>query len=44
MKYKVFCTITMQTEEVIASSEYDAKKKQAAKLGYPISCFEVWSE
>lgn len=42
MKYKLFCTVTMETYFVEADSEYQAKKKLALQLEVPISCIDVY--
>ena len=42
MKYKLFCTVTMETYFIEAESEYQAKKKLALQLGVPISCIDVY--
>lgn len=42
MKYKLFCTVTMETYFVEADSEYQAKNKLALQLGVPISCIDVY--
>lgn len=42
MKYKLFCTVTMKSYEVEASSEYEAIKQLSAQLNVPISCIDVF--
>ena len=42
MRYKLFCTVTMQSYDVVADSEYQAKKELANKLNVPISCIDVY--
>lgn len=42
MKYKLFCTVTMQSYFIEANSEYQAKKILALQLGVPISCIDVY--
>ena len=41
-KYKLFCTVTMETYYVEADSELEAKRKLSKELGYPISTIDVW--
>lgn len=42
MKYLLFCTVTMKRYEVVANSEYEARKKLSAQLNVPISCIDVF--
>lgn len=42
MKWKLFCSVTMQSYEVEASSEYEARKKLANQLNVPLSCIDVF--
>lgn len=41
-RYKLFCTVTMETYYVEASSEREAKQILARQLGYSISTIDVW--
>lgn len=41
-KYKLFCTVTMKTYYVEATTEYEAIKILASSLGYPMSCIDVF--
>ena len=43
MRFKLFCTITMETYWIEADTEYEAKQKLARQLGYPISTIEAWN-
>ena len=42
MKWKLFCTITMQNYVIEASSEYEAKKILATRLNVPLYCIDVY--
>ena len=42
MKYKLFCTVTMETYFVESNSEYEAKKYLASQLNVPIHCIDVF--
>lgn len=42
MKYKLFCTVTMETYYIEASSEWEAKQVLAERLGYPISTIDAY--
>lgn len=42
MKWKLFCTVTMNSYEVEAISEYEARKKLAVQLNVPLSCIDVY--
>ena len=42
MKYKLFCTVTMKSYDVEATSEFDARKKLANELNCPLSCIDVF--
>lgn len=41
-RYKLFCTIDMQTHYVEADSLLEAKKKLAKELNVPLSCIDVY--
>lgn len=40
--YKLFCTVTMKSYTVEASSELEARKKLASELSVPLSCIDVF--
>lgn len=40
--YKLFCTVTMKSYMVEASSELEARKKLARELNYPLTCIDVF--
>ncbi len=42
LKWKLFCTITMETYYEEAESEYQARKQLAARLNVPLSCIDVF--
>ena len=42
MKYKLFCTVTMQTYYIDGKSEYDAKNLLARQLNVPLSTIDVY--
>ena len=42
MKWKLFCTVTMKSYEIEATSEYEARKKLASQLNVPLSCIDVF--
>lgn len=44
MKWKLFCTVTMKSYEVEASSEYEARKQLANRLNVPLSCIDVYRQ
>lgn len=44
MKWKLFCTVTMKSYEVEASSEYEARKQLANQLNVPLSCIDVYRQ
>lgn len=41
-KFKLFCTITMETYYVDADTELEARQKLARRLGCPISTIDVF--
>lgn len=42
LKFKLFCTITMEIYYVEAENEYQARKQLASRMGVPISCIDVF--
>ncbi len=42
MKWKLFCSVTMQSYEVEADNEHNARKKLAKELNVPLSCIDVF--
>lgn len=40
MKWKLFCTITMETYYIEADTVCNAKKKLALRLNVPINCID----
>lgn len=41
-KFKLFCTVTMETYYVEADTELEAKRKLSRQLGYPINTIDVF--
>lgn len=42
MKWKLFCTVTMEIYYEEADNEYQARKQLAKKLKVPLSCIDVF--
>jgi len=42
MTYKLFCTVTMQSYEVVAENEFQARKLLAMQLNCPLDCIDVF--
>lgn len=43
-KWKLFCSVTIETYWEEAESLYQAKMQLAAKLNVPMSCIDVWED
>ena len=41
-KWKLFCTVTMETYYEYADTEYEARRMLATNLCVPISCIDVY--
>ena len=42
LKWKLFCTVTMETYYEYADTEHEAKRKLAMRLCVPISCIDAY--
>lgn len=42
LKWKLFCTVTMETYYEYADTEREARKQLAIRLNVPISCIDVF--
>lgn len=42
LKWKLFCTVTMETYYEYADTEYEAKRNLAMRLRVPIYCIDVY--
>lgn len=44
LKWKLFCTVTMETYFIEAESSLEAKKKLAMDLNVPLDCVDAFAD